>query len=114
MSPSLIVKRTSDSTIKTVDSTSSEAKARAIDAKALEQLKSLSGHPGKLTSSEAEALERFRTLVTDAGLYTPASTGDAGVERRASHSEATLWYALFFSYRFVFSLMHVRSSCFIR
>ena len=81
---------------------SSEAKARETDAKALEQLKSLNGHPGRLTPSEAKALERFRTLVTEAGLYTPASSpgtreddaaGVAVESRRASHAEATLWCA---------------------
>lgn len=71
------------------------AAANATDANALEQIRSLNGHPGCLTESETEALERFRTLLVDAKLYTPAS---ASASCRPSHSEATLWYDLLLDY----------------
>lgn len=68
--------------------TTSTADAHATDPKALEQILSLSGHVGHLTPAETQALERFRTLITDAKLYTPASESNSS---RPSHSEATLW-----------------------
>ena len=85
-------------------SQSKESTTASVDSAALEQIQTLSGHPGHLTPKEKEALEQFRANLTEAKLYTPSHPG-----AKASHTDATLLLVIIY----IIGDIRIRALCVI-